>query len=101
MSQKYKIQDIEGNKEESRREWMLAYFGQAASATKKHMKYMFWRNEYHPIELNTKTIIDQKLSYIHNNPVKAGIVEKAESYTYSSARDYYLGEQGLLELEFI
>ena len=30
----------------------------------------------------------QKLEYIHNNPVKAGIVEKPEDYLYSSARDY-------------
>ncbi len=26
--------------------------------------------------------------YIHDNPVKAGIVEKAEDYLYSSARNY-------------
>ena len=30
----------------------------------------------------------QKLNYIHNNPVKAGIVEKPEDYIYSSARSY-------------
>ena len=28
------------------------------------------------------------LNYIHNNPVKANIVEKAEDYVYSSYRDY-------------
>ena len=26
--------------------------------------------------------------YIHDNPVKAGIVENAEDYLYSSARNY-------------
>jgi len=92
---------IEENKEESRREWMLAYFQQAALVSKKHVKYMFWQNEYHPIELGTSTMVEQRLRYIHNNPVKAGIVEKAEAYTYSSAKDYYLGEQGLLQIEFI
>ena len=30
----------------------------------------------------------EKLNYIHNNPVRAGIVEKGEDYLYSSARDY-------------
>jgi hypothetical protein len=29
----------------------------------------------------------QKLNYIHNNPVEAGIVDKAEEYVYSSARE--------------
>ncbi|MBI3220581.1 MAG: hypothetical protein HYZ44_13790, partial [Bacteroidetes bacterium] len=38
---------------------------------------------------------------IHNNPVEAGIVEKAEDYLYSSARDYFEGKNiGLLEIEF-
>jgi hypothetical protein len=44
----------------------------------------------------------QKLEYIHNNPVDAGIVEKAEEYIYSSARDYYYGKQcGLIKIEFL
>ena len=62
---------------------------------------MFWQNEYHPIELSTKAMMEQQLAYIHDNPVKAGIVERAEAYTYSSAKDYYAAEQGLPEVAFI
>ena len=36
---------------------------------------------------------------MHNNPVKAGIVEKAEEYLLSSARDYHFGKGGLLPIE--
>ncbi len=39
----------------------------------------------------------QKLEYIHNNPVEAGFVIKAEEWKYSSAIDYY-GGKGLLEI---
>ncbi len=39
----------------------------------------------------------QKLDYIHNNPVEAGFVTKAEEWKYSSAIDYYEGK-GLLEI---
>lgn len=92
---------IATNNEESRKEWMLAYFKRAAIESKKHVKYMFWKNDYHPIELSTKTIMDQKLAYIHDNPVKAGIVDKAEAYVYSSAKDYYTGQQGLLEITLL
>ena len=60
---------------------MLAYFKQAALESKQHSKYMFWQNEYHPIELSTKAMMEQQLAYIHDNPVKAGIVERAEAYT--------------------
>ena len=42
----------------------------------------------------------QKISYIHQNPVKAEIVARPEDYLYSSGRDY-AGEKGLLEVEVI
>jgi putative transposase len=92
---------IEANQRESRREWMLDLFSRSASESKKHVKYMFWQNEYHPIELSTNEMMDQRLDYIHNNPVESGIVDKAEEYIYSSARDYYSNVKGLLEVKFI
>lgn len=92
---------IAANSEESRRVWMLAYFRRVAIESKKHVKYMFWQNDYHPVELSTNAIMKQKLAYIHDNPVKAGIVDKAEAYVYSSAKDYYSGEQGLLEIALL
>ena len=39
--------------------------------------------------------ISQKINYIHENPVVAGIVLKPEDYPYSSAMNY-AGVQGLL-----
>jgi putative transposase len=33
-------------------------------------------------------MIDQRLDYIHNNPVEAGIVLSAEDYLYRSAINY-------------
>lgn len=33
-------------------------------------------------------MIWQKVNYIHENPVRAGIVDKPEDYLYSSARNY-------------
>ncbi len=91
---------IESNVSESRKFWMLNLFQQAALVSKKHQKYKFWQNEYHPVELFSNEVMDQKLEYVHNNPVKEGIVEKPEDYLYSSARDY-CGLKGLLEIEFM
>jgi putative transposase len=45
-------------------------------------------------------MMDQKLDYIHNNPVKEGIVDRPEEYVYSSARNY-AGLQGLINVNFI
>jgi putative transposase len=91
---------IKSNARESRREWMLSIFSNAAEETGKHQKYKFWTADYHPIELSGYEWLEQKLKYIHDNPVKAGIVENAEEYLYSSARDY-LGRKGLLEIELM
>ena len=41
-------------------------------------------------------MIQQKIAYIHNNPVAGGLVYKAEDYVYSSALDY-ADENGLIE----
>ena len=40
----------------------------------------------------------QKMAYIHENPVKAGFVERAEDWMYSSQRNYS-GKYALLEID--
>ena len=40
------------------------------------------------------------LNYIHENPVVAGFVDRAEHYPYSSAIDY-AGEKGRVKIEMI
>ena len=45
-------------------------------------------------------MIDQRLNYLHQNPVKAGLVDKAESWIYSSAIDY-CGMKGLVNIELL
>ena len=50
------------------------------------------------MELYSPAFTVQKLNYIHNNPIEAGLVKKAEDYLYSSARNYILGNSGLLEI---
>lgn len=44
--------------------------------------------------------LDQKLAYIHNNPVENEIVEEPEHYIYSSAGDY-VDKKGLLNVNHL
>lgn len=53
--------------------------------------YQFWKRGPLSIELRTPAVFSQKLEYIHNNPVVAGLCSKAEDYYYSSARFYQDG----------
>ena len=91
------LKAIEGNDQESRREWMLWLFARAGKYNSNNEKYQFWQQNNHPIELATNDMIDQRLDYLHNNPVAAGIVAKPEDYIYSSAGDY-AGIKGLVPL---
>lgn len=72
----------------------------AGSVNPKNKEYQVWRQDNHPIELYTNRVIDQKLDYIHNNPVKEGIVANAEDYLYSSARNY-ADMDSVLEIDFL
>jgi REP element-mobilizing transposase RayT len=85
---------------ESRREWLLEKFEAVASHLKREQKYKVWQTGYHAKEIYSNSFALQKLNYIHNNPVKEGIVFRPEEYLYSSAIDYS-GEQGNLKVEFI
>jgi putative transposase len=65
-----------------------------------NIDWQFWQQDNHPIELFSNEMMDQKLAYIHNNPVVAGFVDEPAAWLYSSARDYE-GKRGLLEVMFI
>lgn len=91
---------IKSNKQESRREWILWMMERAGKKNSQNEKFQFWKQDSHPIELFNNDIMQQKLDYIHNNPVEAGFVDKAEDWLYGSARDY-CGLKGLLEIQFI
>lgn len=96
------IKAIEINERESRREWMLRIFKEQGGKNSRNKEYQFCRQDNQPKECYSPKFSLQKLNYIHNNPVEAGIVDRAEEYLYSSARDYFHGNNvGLLEIEFL
>ena len=87
------IKALRENIQESRKEWLLKHF-QTPDGIR------FWEPENHPIELWSNAVIDQKLEYIHQNPVEEGLVFRAEDYMYSSTVDY-AGGKGLLDIILI
>ncbi len=90
------VKAISENKKESRRDWMLSIFKKAGEQNSRNTNYQFWRQDNHPIELYSELFMQQRLDYIHNNPVEAGIVSKPEDYLYSSAIDYCTNQKNEL-----
>ena len=86
--------------QESRSDWMMKRFEFAAREHQRNSVYQLWTHENHAIELFTSAVTQQKLQYLHHNPVRAGIVEQPEDYLYSSARNY-AGLRNRLEIDFL
>lgn len=87
------------NIQESRYEWLLDKFAFEARRTRRAEKFKVWRDDNHAVDL-THIDIMEKIDYIHNNPVRAGLVDYPEDYIYSSARDY-AGGKGLVEVTVV
>ena len=83
---------------ESRKEWMLERFKLAAEKHTRNKNYQFWQYGNHAEEIYTNKFMWSKLDYIHLNPVRAGLVEKASHYIYSSASNY-INDSGFLKIE--
>ena len=67
----------------------------------KDRKYKLWERNPLSVKLYTQKVIEQKINYIHFNPVhpKWKLAEEPQKYKYSSARFYYedKDEFGFLE----
>lgn len=88
------------NPQESRKEWLLSMFETQGKKNSNNSKYQFWQQDNHPVELTDNKLIDQRLDYLHNNPVEAGFVRLPEDYVYSSAINYADGK-GYIDIELL
>ena len=52
----------------------------------RNHKYSLWQTEKNVFPIFTESMFMQKVNYIHQNPVRAGLVERATDYRWSSAR---------------
>ena len=48
----------------------------------------FWQPKYYAFEIDERKKLEEKLQYMHLNPVRAGLVSKATDWGWSSARWY-------------
>ncbi len=58
-----------------------------------------WQAKYYVFNVFTEIKIREKLDYMHNNPVKAGLVENSVDWPYSSARWYFLRKAVGVDIE--
>jgi REP element-mobilizing transposase RayT len=76
------------NSNESRKDWMLNRFQFNAQRHSRNENYQMWTHENHAVVIYSPEFAREKFDYLHNNPVRAGLVRKPEDYIYSSASNY-------------
>ncbi|MFT4839125.1 MAG: putative transposase [Nonlabens sp.] len=99
FTSKKMINLIRDNTQESRKEWLLWMLERAGKKNSNLTKYQFWQQNNHPIEIWTLKVFEQKLNYVHQNPVQTGFVTDPIDYKYSSARNYGNDDQTVLEID--
>jgi len=82
---KYTAQQIKFDLEKNHQDVLQHFIVDA-----KDRKYQFWERNALSIDIMSSEVLIQKLNYIHQNPVKAGLCENETDYHYSSAK-HYLG----------
>ena len=85
---------------ESRRQWLEMIFKFHSKFNNRARNRQFWTHENHCVELHDNEMIDTRISYIHQNPVRAGWVVNPEDYIYSSASNY-ADQGGILDVEIV
>jgi putative transposase len=85
---------------ESRRDWLIYMFNYYANKTAANQTFKVWTGNNHPEAIYSDSFMKSKLWYIHENPVRAGWVNTASGYLYSSAANYE-GKKGLIEIDFL
>jgi len=64
----------------------------------KNQNFKIWMDRFDDLVITTEKTLGIKVNYIHNNPVKAGNVEKPEDWEFSSAGNYYLDDHSLIKI---
>ena len=61
--------------------------------------FALWQPRFDDLLIYSEKQFKIKVEYIHNNPVKDGLVNDAIEYPYSSARAWILEEPGLVPID--
>jgi len=80
-------------------EWLLQQLRFERLAHKRESTHQLWQEGNHPQAIEGDEMMLQKLEYLHNNPVKRGLVAAPEHWRYSSAHEWKDGGMPVLRCD--
>jgi len=81
------------------RGWLLNQLANFRAAHKCASIHQVWQEGVHPQSITSDEIMLQKLKYLHNNPVKRGLVASPEHWLYSSAHEWLPGAVAAMRVD--
>ncbi len=79
------------------RKWILDLLREEGTKSSNNVQYKFWTHSDWAEEIYSAKFFEQKLNYLHMNPVKALIVKNPTDYVWSSARCYENGDHEYID----
>jgi len=67
---------------------------------KRGLKYKIWHRSFYDFNIYTPHKFWQKLEYIHNNPIKHGLVSSLADFKYSSWKNYEFEDHSLFQTDY-
>jgi hypothetical protein len=61
--------------------------------------FRVWPRRFHPFDIFREAKLREKLNYMHNNPVKRGLIKSPGDWPWSSWRFYYLNDISVLRMD--
>lgn len=83
------------------KDWLLNKFEYYKERHKVKSRHQVWQEGSHPQLILGNQMLVQKMTYVHDNPVRRGYVELPEQWRYSSARNYVLGDESVSPIDRI
>ena len=80
------------------RNWILELMTNLKADYKTESTYQFWQEGNHPKQIQDIEMYNQKVEYIHYNPVRRGLVSNEEDWIYSSAKNF-LGLESVFQVD--
>ena len=79
--------------------WILNLMSYYKKRHKTGSEHQLWQEGFHPQQILSDKMLNQKVEYLHHNPVRRGIVSEPEHWVYSSASDFILNRKGIIEIQ--
>jgi putative transposase len=75
------------------------HVGTAAVGLDSEAEYSFWQRRFYDFNVWSSGKLEQKLDYMHRNPVKRGLVKHPTDWPWSSWGHYEKGEVGMIRID--